>query len=279
MDGERIPFAAIQSSVNLLDPTADTDRLIEAIIAASEQGGIKVGLVVIDTLSRALAGGNENSPEDMGALVLNMDRVRKETGACVMFIHHSGKDAAKGARGHSLLRAAVDTEIEVVAEDGSPTKTATVVKQRDLKKGDVFAFHLEQFVVGENSHGEAVTTCIVSGGEQAPGGASARRRLAGDNQRALEVLADLIATSGRTGDRGVPPGLSAVPEKWWRERFYERAKAGAEQKAKEKAFRRAADALVSAHRVGLDQGRVWIVPLTKFGTANGDMNGDNNGDK
>ncbi len=51
----------------------------------------------------------------MGALVRCMDLIRQETGACVLFVHHSGKDAAKGARGHSLLRAAIDTEIEVKA--------------------------------------------------------------------------------------------------------------------------------------------------------------------
>lgn len=278
LEGQHIPFAAIQSSVNLLNPEADTVRLIEAIEAAAEQAAMPVGLVVIDTLSRSLAGGNENSPEDMGALVLNMDRIRSRTKACVLFIHHSGKDAAKGARGHSLLRAAIDTEIEVVAEEGSQTKTATVVKQRDLKKGDVFTFELEQVEIDKNRHGEMVTTCVVSGGEQAPGGASARRRLTGHNQRALEVLMDLVATSGRTGDRGVPPGLSAVPEKWWRERFYERAMAGAESKTKEKAFRRAADTLVSLRRVGLDQGRVWVVPASRFDVENGDVNGDKSGD-
>jgi RecA-family ATPase len=58
--------------------------------------------VVIDTLSRALAGGNENAPDDMGALVINTDKVRQLTGAALIYIHHSGKDAALGARGHSL---------------------------------------------------------------------------------------------------------------------------------------------------------------------------------
>lgn len=278
LNGKKIPFAAIQSSVNLLVPEADTPRMIEAIKVAAEQVGIPVGLVVVDTLSRSLAGGNENSPEDMGALVVNMDHIRAATGVCVLFVHHSGKDAAKGARGHSLLRAAIDSEIEVVADEVGQTKTATVVKQRDLKKGDVFTFTLEQVQVGVNRHGEAVTTCIVSGGEQAPSGASVQRRLTGHNQRALEVLTDLMATSGRTGESGVPPGISSVPEKWWRDRFYERAMAGAEPEAKKKAFRRAADSLIAAHRVGLDRGRVWVVPLGRFGTETRDMQGDKSGD-
>ena len=34
----------------------------------------------------------------------------------MMIIHHSGKDKSKGSRGHSSLRAAVDTEIKVKQE-------------------------------------------------------------------------------------------------------------------------------------------------------------------
>ena len=158
-----LPFAAIPSPINLLDPEADTDRVIRAIKAAEKRMGQRVKLVVIDTLSRALAGGNENASEDMGALVLNMDRIRAETGACVLFVHHSGKDAAKGARGHSSLRAAIDTEIEVTADETSGDRTATVVKQRDMPKGAAFGFRLDAVTLGQNQHGEDVTTCTVEG--------------------------------------------------------------------------------------------------------------------
>ena len=259
-EGDDIPFVAIPSMLNLLDPNADTGRLISAIIGAIKRMGMSVKLVVIDTLSRAMAGGNENAPDDMGALVKNMDRIRQETGACVLFVHHSGKDQAKGARGHSLLRAAVDTEIEVVADELGESKTATVVKQRELPKGVVIPFVLKVVDLGQNRHAEPVTTCIVefSGEGHAPGGASGRPRLKGDNKRALEVLADLVATEGKSGASGIPAGLPSVPEKWWRERFYDRAKAGAEPEAKQRAFRRAADFLVEKHFVGMLAGRVWV---------------------
>lgn len=157
----RVPFAAIPSALNLLDRDADTDPLIEAIRAAAAQLGVPIKLVVIDTLSRALAGGNENAPDDMGALVRNMDLVRQETGAAVLFVHHSGKDAARGARGHNIVLGAIDTEIEVVSDEDSGLRTATVSKQRDLPKGAVFGFQLEMVTVGQNQHGEDVTTCLV----------------------------------------------------------------------------------------------------------------------
>ena len=166
--------------------------------------------MVVDTLSRALAGGNENSSEDMGALVQNMDAIRAETGACVLFIHHTGKDQARGARGWSGLRAAIDTEIEVVADERAGIATATVVKQRDMPKGSAFGFRLETVVLGRNRHGEDVTTCVVE-----PTGLDASRpakgaRLSGDQVAALRVLQDAIAEHGRNGTPR-RPALASCP--------------------------------------------------------------------
>jgi hypothetical protein len=262
--GYELPFVAIQSAIRLLDPAAQTDDLIQSIRFAATQINVSVKLVVIDTLARALAGGNENAPEDMGMLVAAMDKIREETGAAVMFIHHSGKDELKGARGHSSLQAAIDTEIEVV--DNEVVRCATVVKQRELPKGDVFDFSLRTIEIGKNRHDEPVTTCVVDnvgeaagGRRHAPGGASALRHLKGHNRRALEVLTDLLAASGKAGFQGVPADLTSVPEDWWREQFYERAMAGADQSTKKRTFRRAADHLVGIHLVGLNNGRVWLV--------------------
>jgi RecA/RadA recombinase len=255
--GKPVFFAAVQAPLNLLDADADTPRLISRIKDAAERLGVPVKLVVIDTLSRAMAGGNENAPNDMGALVRSMDQIRAETGACVLFVHHCGKDQARGARGHSLLRAAIDTELEVKANEETGQKTATVVKQRELAKGQIFGFTLEVVELGENRHGETVTTCLVQECEAAamkpPG-----PRLTDDQKAALTVLSDLVLDRGGEGHPGVPPGVSSVPEAMWRDRFYDRCKAGALQDTKKRAFRRAADGLQKSRKVGLDNGHVWL---------------------
>jgi hypothetical protein len=251
-----IPFAVIELPLNLLDPEADTPRLIATVKAVAARLGLTVKLVVIDTLSRALAGGNESGSEDMGALVKNMDAIRTETAACVLFIHHSGKDAAKGARGWSGLRGAIDTEIEVVADEGSGIATATVEKQREMRKGDAFAFRLETVVLGQNRHGEDVTTCVVEPAEGLP--PAKGPRLSGDQLAALRVLEAEIVDRGQSGQAGTPPGTVSVPEDLWRERFYLRCKPGASQDTKKRAFRRAADVLQQLGKVAADAGRVWL---------------------
>jgi hypothetical protein len=259
MEDATIPFVAIPAAINLLNPEADTPRLIETIKRAEDRAGGKFRLIVIDTLSRALAGGNENAPEDMGALVKNMDTIREHTGAHVLFIHHSGKDAARGARGHSLLRAAVDTEIEVTADDDAGTRSARVVKQRELAKGLTFPFALKVVEIGTNRHNEPVTSCIVEPAAVAEqGDAPPRKRMSGDVRAAYEVLIDALANDGASGYAGVPGDVRSIPEDWWRERFYVRAKPGATQEAKKKAFRRAADALMEMRAVAMNRGRVWV---------------------
>lgn len=204
----RIPFAAISASLNLLDPAADAPRVIAAIQAASEHLGVPVKLVVIDTLSRAMAGGNENAPDDMGALVRNMDAIRQETGACVLLVHHCGKDAAKGARGHSLLRGALDTEIEVRSDDDTGAKVATVVKQREMRKGDAFGFRLEAMTLGQNRHGEDVTTCVVQGSDEAP-----RKRSKPLHAEAESLRREInnIFAAGKGQSRRPEPGMPEVP--------------------------------------------------------------------
>lgn len=103
-------------------------------------------LVVIDTLSRSLVGADENSAKDMGQAVAALDGVRRASGACVLVIHHTGKDTTAGMRGSSVLRAAVDTELEVAG--GSGTVIIRSTKQRDRAVGE--ALYLRMVPVAES---------------------------------------------------------------------------------------------------------------------------------
>lgn len=148
---EDVDFQLLASPVDLRRPDADLRPLIEAVKALA----VPVSLIVVDTLSRALAGGDENSSVDMGYIVNHFDVLRSVTSAHLMVVHHSGKNAAAGARGHSLLRAATDTEIEV--GEG----IIEVTKQRDLDKSWSSAFELEVRPLGFDGDGDLVTSCTV----------------------------------------------------------------------------------------------------------------------
>jgi hypothetical protein len=150
-----VALVLVPCPVDLLHAKGDTAGLVQLIAQVEADYGQRASLIVVDTLSRALAGGNENAPDDMGALVANLDRIRAATQAHILVVHHSGKDAARGARGHSLLRAAIDTEIEV------GDKSFSVTKQRDGEYGPAARFDLEVVTVGSSDEAIAITSCLV----------------------------------------------------------------------------------------------------------------------
>lgn len=258
LDGEIIPFAIIPMGLNLLDPLADTQRVIDAIKAAEKVCGFKFGLVIGDTLSRAMAGGNENASEDMGALVTNSDAIRAECKAHFMWIHHSGKDQARGARGHSLLRAATDTEIEVTREDGMPP-IARTKKQRDLPNDGEFPFVLKVIELGTNRRNKPVTSCVVT----CPDTDEPARRPRSLKPSAKAALQCLIE-AGAEFSAPLPPSwgmaahLRGVKEDDWRERFFSTGMPGAAYDTKRMAWNRGIKDLREMGIVAARNGLAWL---------------------
>lgn len=142
-------------------------------------------LIVIDTLARAMKGGDENSAQDMGALNDAIGALIEASGACVLVIHHSGKNKAAGARGSSALLGAIDTEIEVA------DRSITATKQRDLEMGDPLGFRLHPVLLGLDEDGDEITSCVVMP-QRSPAAADPRAaKLTGNVRRAWEVLCEI----------------------------------------------------------------------------------------
>lgn len=253
-----VPFGVIPSAINLLDNEADVEGLIQTILTVAADLGRPVKLVVIDTLSRALAGGNENASEDMGALVKSADRIRQATGAMLCFIHHSGKDAARGARGHSLLRAATDTEVEIIRPEGSEVATIKVTKQRELDMDDPGAFRLEVVELGTNRRGKPMTSCVAVQADAPP---PRERRVKLSNAAAIgrQALENAIAKHGtRTTRDNVPGGVPVVPVEVWRREAYSMGISTGDAEAKKKAFQRATEKLCGDKVAAIYEELAWL---------------------
>jgi KaiC/GvpD/RAD55 family RecA-like ATPase len=152
-------LVVVQAPVNFYLGDGDAKDVIELVRKVEEIKGQSVRLIVGDTLARISAGANENSGEDMGPVMSRFDVVAAETKACMMIIHHNGKDAAKGSRGWSGIRAHIDTEIEVSEKDG--VRSVTVTKQRELpSKVESIYFKLEVIEMGRTKFGKPATTCV-----------------------------------------------------------------------------------------------------------------------
>jgi hypothetical protein len=153
-------FLMMPCSVDFINPEGNISEFVSVLADAKAKLG-NIRLVVVDTLARAIGGGDENSGQDMGLLVKHADMIREYTGAHVCFIHHSGKDKARGARGHSSLRAAVDTEIEISRTESADFSNIKIAKQRDIEIAEDTQFKLKRVVLGMNDDNEEITSCIV----------------------------------------------------------------------------------------------------------------------
>jgi putative DNA primase/helicase len=152
-------LAMVPVPMNFYNGDQDAHDVIELVRAIEQIKGRPVRLIIGDTLARMSAGANENSGEDMGPVMARFDQVATATGAALMIIHHNGKDAAKGARGWSGIRAHIDTEIEVIEKEG--IRMVNVTKQRELpSKGEAIYFKLEVVEMGISKFGGPATTCV-----------------------------------------------------------------------------------------------------------------------
>lgn len=157
LDLAAVPVGVIGDAPNMMEK-ADALDLARSIVASG--GG---DLVILDTFAASMQG-NENSGEDVGRVLAHCKGIHKATGAMVLLIHHSGKDATRGARGWSGIKGAVDVELEVVRSDEA--RSLTVTKLKDGQgEGKEYAFRLESVVLGLDARGNEITSCVVSHGE------------------------------------------------------------------------------------------------------------------
>ena len=153
VDLTEVPMTVLNAAPNLLEKQDAVD-LAKGVKAS---GGADV--IIIDTLAQTTPGANENAGEDMGKALGYCKRIHEVTGALVLLIHHSGKDATKGARGWSGVRAACDAELEVVRSEAG--RALRLTKNKDGEDGLEWGFDLEIVQIGVDEDLEPITSCVV----------------------------------------------------------------------------------------------------------------------
>lgn len=198
-----LPFVYLPTSIDLRSSDADAKRLIQEIKGVSEEMqarcGVSVELVVIDTVARALTGGNENASEVMSAFVGNCGLVQEECGVAVLGVHHGTKDGTSGPRGHGGLHGAADFEFEVTGATADDPNVWSVRKLKAGRGGGTHRFRLRQVEVGKDDDGDPITSCVVVPKMQGEAGEKEKPkgfRLNPGEREFLVVLADAITQQG-----------------------------------------------------------------------------------
>jgi hypothetical protein len=239
----------------MLQPFKLTDGQDVLDLAAVVPAG---AVVVVDTLNRAAPTADENSSRDMGEILEAAKTLQNLTRGLVLLVHHTGKNAAAGLRGHSSLFAAMDAAIEVSRE--GDRREWKVAKSKDGIDGESCPFKLAVEVLGTEPTGEAITSCVVVR-DTAVEDVRAVKLPQGGNQRViLDALRDLLQKAGPFNTPGAPascpPGRPAVELEVVLPRLAERLTVAPDRKT-ERA-RDGITGLVSRGVVGCDKGWIWL---------------------
>ncbi|HCN90184.1 MAG TPA: helicase [Oxalobacteraceae bacterium] len=183
---------------------SDVVDLAKAVQVAGGAGG----LVILDTLNRAAPGADENSSVDMGNIIAAAKRLQNLTGGLVLLVHHTGKDATKGLRGHSSLYAALDGAIEVNRTDSR--REWSVAKSKDDETGAVHAFKLDVVPVGFDDEGEEITSCVAVQDDSVDAVKRVKLPQGGNQKIALDTLAEPLRKSAEFGKDGAPQGNPCI---------------------------------------------------------------------
>jgi hypothetical protein len=169
---------------------SEIDDLIQRV---KEWGPMDI--IVVDTLSQVVPGADENSAGEMSVVLGHCRRIHEVTGATVILIHHTGKDASKGMRGSSVVGANIEFTIGVVRRERG-TRAAIVDKLREGKDGTEFGFQLQVELLGLDEDGDPITSCWVEHTTSGPMMQDALRRsepVKGEVERlVLRVLHELM---------------------------------------------------------------------------------------
>lgn len=160
-DNEDVPFVLLPSRVDLFSKEGHTQKLIDEINAWKLVMSEPLGLVVIDTFSKATAGADENNGKDVSIILENIDRIAAECGVHVMIVHHMNAEGKK-LRGHTSLYADVDQVLTITCDEATKVRTLVLTKQKDDEDGVKVDFSLAQVIIGYDAATERdITSCIV----------------------------------------------------------------------------------------------------------------------
>jgi hypothetical protein len=244
------PFYLVAARMSLV---RDHPELIRAIRCQS----VQPIAVVLDTLNRSL-DGSENDDRDMTAYIRAADAIREAFGCVMIIVHHCGVQGTR-PRGHTSLTGAVDAQL-AVKRDTAANVLVEIEWMKDGAEGEIIVSRLEVVEVGTDDDGEPITSCVVVPTDTPAADPGKARRLPKSAQTALRALQEAIDKCGAVppASNHIPPNCRTTSLDRWRQYAYSRGISAGEGRARQMAFKRAADTLVAEQLVGVWNGHAWV---------------------
>lgn len=194
-----IPLATVTGPADLRTSPRHADEIIGHAGRLTALFGVPVVLVIVETINRVMAGGDENSSKDMGRLIATLSKIQHATNAHVLAVHHTPLEGMR-MRGHQSLEGACDVTLKI--EKRNEQYRATVAKVNDGPEGHYVAYGIELLDLDHDVDTGVITvapvvTPIASGDKDAADSDKSKRKpkLSANAQTMLGIVED----AGRRG--------------------------------------------------------------------------------
>lgn len=172
MEEKDLHIYVVEQAINLADDTQRqdcVDKLLKANAYFNKLGWGDIGIVVFDTLTKAMPGKDQNSVEDTSSVFSTVDMMKEANlNPAVFFIHHNNKNGG-GPRGSGNIMAEPDTLLSVkkadpIVEGGEAFDCyeLSVFMARAVDDAQVYNFKAKSVDIGQNSQGIMETAPVVS---------------------------------------------------------------------------------------------------------------------
>jgi hypothetical protein len=140
-------LVVVEKAVRFMEST-DIDKLIRTVSSATTMRPV---MIVVDTVSRAIPGAEENAAKEMSVFVEACDRLKDVFKCVVLGIHHAGKDGSM--RGSTALGGAGDFIFQLDRKEGTTVGRLRCEKQKDAPDGwsEPYRFDLVSLDEGQSS--------------------------------------------------------------------------------------------------------------------------------
>ena len=149
---DELPLFVVERPTNFVKARDENvAKVVAADLYMKEKFGYGLGLVVVDTLTKAMPGSDQNSVDDTSAVFDFTSQLRGAgVKATVVYVHHTGKDGK--TRGSSNIEAEVDVVLKMKKqEDGSTMMFVHMA--RSIDDNSMYRFELTSYDLGETEQG------------------------------------------------------------------------------------------------------------------------------
>ncbi len=162
---DELPFVLLPATVDLYASDDQTNKLISEIKHWGSTFDGPLELVVIDTLSAATPGADENSSKDIGPVLARCERIAQECNCAVMLVHHMNAGGQK-PRGHTSILANLDSVLTVTKTEDEDVDRRIIreietAKMKDGEAGKKWRFVLPAVEIGVDADDDKITSCVV----------------------------------------------------------------------------------------------------------------------